>query len=188
MKLYLGTWLIDKSHEETLNKKEVLHEYDIKPIRSLGQHFIINNQIIDKQVEYANISKQDTVLEIGPGLGILTMKLSRYARKVIAIEKDKKLSKYLETIIPSNVELIIDDALDFEFPKFDKIVANLPYKISSPISFKLMDYDFRTATLMYQKEFAERIVATPATKSYSRLTLNLHYKFKSEILVRNQQC
>ena len=168
-----------------MDKQELrglLRKYNIHPIKSLGQHFIIDEQVIDAQVKYANIANKDTILEIGPGLGILTIKLSERARKVITIEKDKKLGKYLKTIIPDNVELIIDDALNLEFPKFDKIVANLPYKISSPISFKLMDYDFQTATLMYQKEFANRIVAVPRSKSYCRLTVNLYYRFKSEIL------
>lgn len=162
--------------------RDVLNKYDIRPSKGLGQHFLIDKSIIKAQIEFAKISKKDTVLEIGPGLGILTLELSNRARKVIAIEKDRKLCKYIETITPDNVELIFGDALNLDLPKFDKIVANLPFKISSPFSFKLMAYDFQVAILMYQKEFAGRIAAQPRTKSYSRLTVNMYYNFKSEIL------
>ncbi len=167
---------------KTQKIRDILDKYKIRPSKGLGQHFLIDENIVKSQIEFANISDHDVVLEIGPGLGILTLELSKHARKVIAIEKDRKLGEYLATAVPSNVELIIDDALSIEFPKFDKIVANLPYRISSPLSFKLRNYDFQSATMMYQKEFAERIVARPRTKSYSRLTVNMYYSFNSEII------
>ena len=162
--------------------REVLTELGIRPTKNLGQNFLTDPSIIQSQVEFANLTNRDTVLEIGAGLGNLTLELSAHARKVITIEKDKKLGGYLKTIVPDNVELIIGDALDLDFPRFDKIVANLPYKISSPLSFKLMDYEFESAILMYQREFADRIVASPGSKKYGRLTVNLYYRFESRLL------
>jgi 16S rRNA (adenine1518-N6/adenine1519-N6)-dimethyltransferase len=162
--------------------REILTELGIRPTKKLGQNFLIEPSIIKSQIEFANLTNRDTVLEIGAGLGNLTLELSAHARKVITIEKDKILGRYLKTIIPDNVELIIGDAMKLDFPKFDKIVANLPYKISSPLSFKLMDYEFESAVLMYQREFADRIVASPRTKKYGRLTVNLYYRFDSKIL------
>ena len=126
----------------------------IKP--RLGQHFLINGFVADREINIANISKNDTVLEIGPGKGILTTRLAEKAKKVIAIEIDKYLVNLLLKKVPENVEIILGDALKIDFhelPKVDKIVSNIPYQISSPLTFKLLNYNFRLAVLMYQKEF-----------------------------------
>jgi 16S rRNA (adenine1518-N6/adenine1519-N6)-dimethyltransferase len=163
--------------------REILTELGIRPTKSMGQNFLIDHNIIRSQIEFANVTKQDTVLEIGAGLGTLTLELASAAKKVITIEKDKKLAEYLMRIIPENVELIEGDALELDWPKFDKLVANLPYKISSPLSFKLANHKFRSATLMYQREFADRVTASPGSKKYGRLTVNLYYYFESKILM-----
>jgi 16S rRNA (adenine1518-N6/adenine1519-N6)-dimethyltransferase len=145
----------------------------------LGQNFLINKKIAEKEVEYASINEQDIVLEIGPGEGVLTNLLASKAKKVIAVEIDKILVDNLKGNLPENVELINKDILKIDlknFPKFNKVVSNLPFKISSPFTFKLLRYDFNLAILIYQKEFADRMVAKPKTENYSRLSVNVYYK------------
>ena len=149
----------------------------------LGQNFLIDKNVAQREVENANITQDDVVLEIGPGRGILTNLLAEKAKKVIAIEIDKKLVDTLD--LPENVELINEDALKVDFkklPRFNKIVSNLPFQISSPITFKILEYDFDLALLIYQKEFADRMVAKPGSKNYSRLSVNVYYKAECEKL------
>jgi len=151
----------------------------------LGQNFLIDKKVAEREVNYANITHNDTVLEIGPGQGILTKLLAEKAKKVVAIELDKNLINNLKHSIPNNVELIHGDALKVDFetlPKFNKIVSNLPFQISSPITFKFLDYTFSLAVLIYQKEFADRMIATPNSKDYSRLSVGVYYKAKCELL------
>jgi len=150
----------------------------------LGQNFLIDKNIALREVEYADIKPSDYVLEIGPGKGVLTNILAEKAKKIYAIELDKKLVNYLEKIIPENVEIINEDAVKFDFHriKFSKIVSNLPFQISSPITFKLLNYDFQEAVLIYQKDFARRMIALPGEKDYSNLTVHLYYKAYCEIL------
>ncbi|UCB57950.1 MAG: ribosomal RNA small subunit methyltransferase A [Thermoplasmatales archaeon] len=151
----------------------------------LGQIFLTDKKTAEREVKYANIKQDDVVLEIGPGNGILTKLLSKKAKKVIAIELDNNLVNELKKTLSSNVELIHGNALEIDFNKFkgfNKVVANLPFQISSPITFKLLDYDFDLAVLIYQKEFAERMIAKPGNKNYSRLSVNIYYKSICEIL------
>lgn len=148
-------------------------------MKKLGQHFLKDPKIAEKMVEYADVSKKDIVLEIGPGKGIITQVLSERANKVIGIEKDRELAKKLNF---PNLELIIGDALKTEFPKFNKIVSNLPFQISAPITFKFFEYEWDVAVLIYQKEFSERFLAKPGDKNYSRLTLAVNYYVNPEIL------
>ncbi len=150
--------------------------------KGLGQHLLVDIGIAKRMVSHAGIDIDEVVLEIGPGLGALTFLLSEKAKNVIAIEKDSKLCKILEGKIPSNVILINDDALKIDYPRFDAVVSNIPYQISSPLTFKLLEHDFRVAVLTYQKEFADRMTAGPGTKSYSRLTVNVYYRANCEIL------
>jgi len=161
--------------------KKILLRYGIRTSRAMGQHFLIDEKIANRQIQYASLGKEDTVLEIGPGLGVLTSLLLKKAGKVIAIEKDTRLCHFLRDNL-RGLELINADALKIDLPRFDKIVSNLPYQISSPITFKLLDSDFQTGILMYQKEFAERLVAEKGMEGYSRLSVKVYYKAKSEIL------
>ena len=111
------------------------------------------------------------LLEVGPGKGILTNLLAKKVKRVIAVEIDEKLIKSLKEILPSNVILIKNDVIKLNFenlPKFNKVVSNLPYQISSPFTFKVLDYNFDLAILIYQKEFADRIIAKPGNKKYSK--------------------
>ncbi len=148
-------------------------------MRKLGQHFLKDPKIAEKMVKYADVSKKDIVLEIGPGKGIITQILSEKAKKVIAIEKDRELAKNLNY---PNLDLIIGDALKVKFPKFNKIVSNLPFQISAPITFKFFEYKWDLAVLIYQKEFSERFLAKPGDKNYSRLSLAVNYYVNPEIL------
>jgi len=155
---------------------------DLKFNNKLGQHILLDEDIIARQIGYADIEKGDTVLEIGPGTGALTFPLAEAAEKVVAIEQDKQFYDYLRERIPDNVELILGDALKIELPKFDLCVSNLPYNISSPITFKLLEHDIRKAVLMYQEEFAQRMVANPGDGAYSRLSVMVYYLSRCSIL------
>jgi 16S rRNA (adenine1518-N6/adenine1519-N6)-dimethyltransferase len=162
--------------------KDILFRLGASPTKVMGQNFLIDDRVAERQVEFAEIEADDIVLEIGPGLGVLTHRLAERAKKVVAIEMDRKLAEYLRSTLPENVELIEADALETDLPSFDKMVSNLPYSISSPIIFKLLDHKFEKAVVMLQKEFADRMVAAPDTDDYSRLTVNVYYRSECRIL------
>jgi 16S rRNA (adenine1518-N6/adenine1519-N6)-dimethyltransferase len=150
-----------------------------------GQHFLIDLSVARREVEYAKLTNDDVVLEIGPGQGVITRLLAQKAKQVIAIEIDQRLVNKLKTTLPENVTLISGDALSVDFqtlPRFTKIVSNLPFEISSPITFKFLESYFSRAILIYQKDFAERLVAIPGKKEYSRLTVGISYKAQCRIL------
>ena len=150
-----------------------------------GQHLLKDLNIARREVEYADLSNKDIVLEIGPGNGVLTRLLAKKAKKVIAVEIDERFIKLLKDRLPKNVTLIHADILNLDFknlPWFNKIVSNLPFNISSEITFKVLEQKFDLAILMYQKEFAERMIAKPGSKKYSRLSVAVYYKSKCEIL------
>jgi len=163
----------------------LIYKYNLRPNRDLGQNFLIVPDIIERNVERAELSERDVVLEIGPGLGVLTKELAERAGKVYAIEKDRRIIEILrkEYAWP-NVELIEGDAVKVEWPEFNKMVSNLPYQISSPVTFKLLRHDFERAVLIYQLEFAERMVAKPGDKNYSRLSLMVQAKANVELVER----
>lgn len=153
--------------------------------RKTGQNFLIDRNVAEREVKYADITKDDVVLEVGPGTGILTKLLAARAKKVIAIEIDGELVDKLKQFLPDNVELIHGDALKIDFetlPRFNKIVSNLPFQISSHITFKFLGCDFSLAVLIYQKEFADRMVAKSGSKDYSRLSVGIYYKTNCDII------
>lgn len=166
--------------------KNILNQHGIKLNKNLGQNYLIDKNKRDQIINFGNIDENDIILEIGTGIGTLTIEIAKKAKRVIAIEQDKNicdiLAKRLKDEKIDNVELINDDALKVDFPKFNKIISNLPYQISSPITFKFLDYDFDLAILMYQKEFAERMNGEVGTKNYSRLSAMLHFKCDVEKL------
>ena len=122
---------------ESLSKttKNILNRYGITLNKNLGQNYLIDRNKRDQIINFANLTKEDVVLEIGTGIGTLTIELAKKAGKVIAIEQDTKIANILSERLKEekidNVELINDDALNVDFPKFNKIVSNLPYQISS---------------------------------------------------------
>ena len=144
------------------------------------QHFLVDEHVLSRIIEYGRLNSSDTVLEIGAGYGNLTEKLAVKAGKVIAIEADAQLAASLNRW--KNVEVMIGDALKTEFPPFNKVISNLPYSISSPVTFKLLRCRFDLGILMYQHEFAKRMVALPNSKDYSRLSIAVQYYADIEIL------
>ena len=174
---------LEKSLEKNVKDfKAIMSQLGLKPNRKLGQVFLIDEKVINDQIEFAQLTKKDTVLEIGPGLGLLTTILAQHARKVIAVEFDKKLCSYLADILPDNVIVICADALSIDFPKFNKIVSNVPYQISSPLIFKLIDHRFDLGIFLFQEEFANRLNAVQNTKNYSRLTVMSSYYYDIDLL------
>jgi 16S rRNA (adenine1518-N6/adenine1519-N6)-dimethyltransferase len=144
------------------------------------QHFLIDKQVLERIIEYGQLYRSDTVLEIGAGYGNLTAKLAKKAGKVIAIEVDPELAPSIKKV--ENVEVIIGDALIEKFPHFNKVISNLPYSISSPVTFKLLQHGFELGILMYQHEFAKRLVASPGNKDYGRLSIAVQYLAQVDIL------
>jgi len=160
-----------------------LQDLGVRASKGLGQHFLLDERIADRHVELGRIRAADTVLEIGPGLGILTERLLGKAAKVLAVEKDRRLARALRDL-DGNLEVIEGDAVRVPLPAFDKVVSNLPYQISSPITFRLLDLSFDRAALMYQREFAERLVAKRGTEDYSRLAVKAYVRCRAEIVQR----
>lgn len=152
-------------------------------MKKLGQHFLVDRRVLARIGDYASLAEEDRVLEIGPGTGNLTKVLSARAGTVFAIEVDPALASSLEGRF-QNVVVIIGDALKVPLPDYNKIISNLPYQISSKITFRLLERPFDLAVLMYQKEFAERMVASLGTKDYGRLTLNVSLRAEVEIVER----
>lgn len=152
--------------------KELLDELGVRPEKAKGQNFLMDLDVLNKQLRLARLTPGDIVLEVGAGLGVLTWELSIRARQVVSYESDPRLAEYLRRDLPENVDLREEDALKAEWPPFDKMVANVPYSISSPLLFKLLDSDYAVAVLLLQKEFADRLTAEPRTKAYGRLTVS----------------
>jgi 16S rRNA (adenine1518-N6/adenine1519-N6)-dimethyltransferase len=152
----------------------------------LDQHFLTDTVYLDRIVIAAELKPEDVVLEIGAGIGNLTERLAKKAKKVIAIEVDPVLVNVLHDRFDKigNIEIIAGDALKVDFPEFDKVVSNLPYSISSEITFKLLHYKFKLGILMYQFEFAARMVSPPNRKDYSRLTVDTFYFADASILMK----
>ena len=161
-----------------------LRMYGIRPSKRSGQHHVVDPIVLEKMVDHAHISHEDVILEIGAGIGNLTRLIAQRAGKVISIERDRRFIRILHGQLRglSNVQIVHGDALHIELPKFNKVVANLPYGISSDITFRLLEQKFEFAVLMYQQEFAERMVAKPGSDDYSRLTVNTYYRARVELL------
>lgn len=151
-----------------------------RPRKSLGQHFLTDPNIIRKIIALADIRSDETVLEIGPGRGAITGPLCRLAKSVIAVEVDRQLGEYLSQTLTDcrNLELRIGDALEFSFetvPPGTVVVANLPYNLSTPILFRLLEARrrFTRMILMLQTEVARRLVAKPGGKTYGSLSVGV---------------
>jgi 16S rRNA (adenine1518-N6/adenine1519-N6)-dimethyltransferase len=167
---------------------KILNKYGIKLDKRKGQNYLIDREVLSQIVTFAELSEGDTVLEIGAGIGTLTIPMAKNAGKVIAIEQDRRIAailiKRLKELNISNVKVIIGDATKIDFPKFNKVVSNLPYKISSPITFKILENPFEMAVLMYQMEFAERMIANPGDSNYSRLSVMMHFYARVQMLFK----
>ena len=172
--------------------REICRLFEIKPARSKGQNFLINEKIYSDLVKAAELKPTDEVLEVGPGLGFLTARLAGQVKRVVAVELDDKLAAYLQMAIDAqgtgNVEIVNQDILRFNPDQyFDpirsyKIVANLPYNISSVFlrNFLSLPNKPRSLVLMLQKEVAERIVARPPAMNL--LAVSVQYYAQAEII------
>lgn len=163
--------------------RSALESVGKRPNKRLGQHFLLDDRVIERQVELAHLEKGETVLEIGPGIGNLTDEILRYGVRVVAVEQDPAFCSFMRRRFGERVELIQGDAVKAFLPEFDKVVSNLPYQISSPITFKLLDEGFECAVLMLQKEFAERMVARSGTPEYGRLSVGVYYRAECEVVM-----
>jgi dimethyladenosine transferase len=179
--------------EET---KYLIKKYKIKANKSLGQNFLIDDTVIEDIVGGASIGKDDLVIEIGPGLGSMTALLVEKAKKVICVELDKKMIKILNDrfIADDNIELINEDVLKLDLNKLIKqekeqneikdvkIVANLPYYITTPIIMKLLEenLDIASITVMIQKEVADRLIEIPSGKNTGAITYTVYYYCECE--------
>lgn len=169
-----------------INTYETLKKYDIRLTKSLGQNFLTDFNIITKIVAAGEVSASDLVVEIGPGIGAMTVELAKSAGKVIAIEIDKYLIPALSEIVNdySNVTIVNEDIMKADlnglvkdWPGPLKVISNLPYYITTPIIMMLLEGDITWDSLVFmvQKEVALRMAASPSTKSYSALTIGIRY-------------
>lgn len=179
---------MDNLYNET---KQIMKRFGITANKKLGQNFLIDRNVVESIVDSANISKNDLVIEIGPGLGTLTSRLLEKAGKVICIELDDRMIKILKDrfFIYNNFEIINEDVLKVDLKNLIKnekensninsvkVVANLPYYITTPIIMKLLEekLDIESITVMIQKEVADRLVAKPGDRLSGAITYTVSY-------------
>ena len=177
--------------------KEILERYGFKFSKSLGQNFLIDGNIVRKIVDEGDITSEDYIIEIGPGMGTLTEELALRAKKVVAIEIDDTLLPILDETLGKydNVEVIHGDVLKIDIEKLIeenlsggpvKVVANLPYYVTTPIIAKLIEdnLNLESIIVMVQKEVAERMEAGPGGKEYGSLSVFVNFYSKPEIVVK----
>lgn len=181
----------------TRNTGEIIGKYQFHFQKKYGQNFLIDSNILDKIIESAQLTKDDCVLEIGPGIGTMTQYLAEQAGEVVAVEIDKNLIPILEDTLSdySNVTILNEDILKVDISKIVeernggkpiKVVANLPYYITTPIIMALFEshVPLLSVTIMVQKEMADRMQVGPGTKDYGALSLAVQYYAKPEIITR----
>jgi len=178
--------------------RDILKKYNISANKKLGQNFLIDDEVIDGIIDASNVNKNDLVIEIGPGLGTLTKRLLENAGKVICIELDTRMIGILNDRFKfyDNFEVINEDVLKVDLNKLinenkneelksAKIVANLPYYITTPIVMKLLEdkLDIESITVMVQKEVADRLVDVPGGKNSGAITYGVNYYTKPEKVI-----
>ena len=165
--------------------KDILTSYGFSPSKSLGQNFLINKGVIDKMIQSADIKPDDTIIEIGPGLGVITEELAKKAKTVIAVEKDRKMAEILTKRFASsnNITIIQEDILKLshQIPTEYKVVANLPYNIAAAIIRQFLENppgskQPELMVLMVQKEVGQRICATPPDMSILAVSVQIYSK------------
>ena len=176
--------------------KFIMKKYNITANKSLGQNFLVSEEAVDSIVNSANITKEDLIIEIGPGLGTLTQRLLEKAGKVICIELDTRMVNIITErfSLYNNIEIINQDVLKVNLQeiikikkennnlKKSKVVANLPYYITTPIIMKLLEerLDIESITIMIQKEVAQRLLANPGDNLSGAITYGIHYYSQPE--------
>ena len=182
------------SHRAT---KEVVNKHNFKFSKSLGQNFLIDDNVIDRILEGARLSETDRIIEVGPGIGTLTREMGKVAENVVAIEIDKTLIPILKETLADldNVEVVNEDILKVDVQglineKLNggpvKLVANLPYYITTPIVMKFLEEDIPVTDIvvMVQEEVADRMNAKPSTKDYGALSVAVQYYCDTEIVAK----
>lgn len=174
--------------------KSLLTQYDLRPSKGLGQNFLINEHFLQQIVAAAGISEKELVVEIGPGLGALTRELGQVAERVIAVEKDKRLQPLLAAVLQDmpQVQLILEDALQINYEQLvggclsAKVVANLPYYITTPLITRLLEQKIAWAGLVFlvQAEVAERLLVPPGSKEYGLLSVMVQCEYEVTIITR----
>ncbi|ORX38829.1 putative rRNA (adenine-N6,N6-)-dimethyltransferase [Kockovaella imperatae] len=156
-----------------------------------GQHILTNPAVAQGIVDKANLKPTDVVLEVGPGTGNLTVRILQASRKVVAVEMDPRMAAEVQKRVlgkpeQKKLEIILGDFVKADLPYFDVCISNTPYQISSPLVFKLLSHRpvIRTAVLMFQREFALRLVATPGSKMWCRLAANVQLYAKVEHIMK----
>ncbi|PPK48822.1 16S rRNA (adenine(1518)-N(6)/adenine(1519)-N(6))-dimethyltransferase RsmA [Clostridium algidicarnis] len=172
--------------------KEIVDRYKFKFTKTLGQNFLVDDKVIEDLVNGAEITSQDFVIEIGPGVGTVTREILKKAKRVTAIEIDRDLIPILVEELREfdNFQLVHKDALKIDYNEIIgeetkvKLVANLPYYLTTPIIARLLNgkYDFQSLTVMIQKEVADRIHAKPSTKEYGALSLLVQYYCDTSVI------
>lgn len=176
--------------------KEILEKHNARPSKRLGQNFLVNEKVLEKIIESAELKKDDVVLEVGPGIGTLTQELAKRVKKVIAVEKDKKMIETLKETLENcnNVEVITEDALKL-IPKSYKleaisykVVANIPYYLTSPLIRKFLEIKTppEMMVLMVQKEVAQRICSKPPNMSLLAVSVQFYAEPKIISFVKKE--
>lgn len=175
----------------------VLRQYGLAPRKGLGQNFLVDRNVLRQIVEAARLSKDDTVMEIGPGLGVLTWALADAARTVIAVELDDGLVRWLNDLLRArdNVHVVHGDALEVDFHRVladhrpgpsgaYKVIANLPYYITTPLLMRLLEekLPLDSIVVMVQREVAQRMTAAPGTKQYGALSVAVQLRSAPELV------
>ncbi len=177
------------------NTRDIIRKYNFAVRKKFGQNFLVDSGVLEKIVEASGVTKDDCVLEIGPGIGTMTQRLAECAGRVVAVEIDKKLIPILDETLAGydNVTVINKDILkvdinalagEYNGGKPMKVVANLPYYITTPIIMRILEDDLpiENITVMIQKEVADRMQVGPGTKDYGALSLSVQYYADPEII------
>lgn len=179
--------------------KQIIKQYDFAFKKNFGQNFLVDERVLDKIVDSADITSDDVVLEVGPGIGTLTQALARRAKKVVAVEIDKTLIPILQELLSDfdNIEIINNDILKVDITDIVrenggrpiKVVANLPYYITTPIIMNILEKQLpvESITVMIQKEVAYRMQAQPKSKDYGSLSLVVQYYCKPYLVANVPQ-
>ncbi|MCL2235800.1 MAG: 16S rRNA (adenine(1518)-N(6)/adenine(1519)-N(6))-dimethyltransferase RsmA [Defluviitaleaceae bacterium] len=169
--------------------RQLLADHGLFAKKHFGQNFLTDSHVLSKIVDGADLSPDDTVIEVGPGLGVLTKELAARAARVIAVEIDKDMAEILTDTMPENVTVIREDILKLDINTIGaasgvKVVANLPYYITSAVIFGLLEsgLSIKTMVVMVQKEVADRFLARPSTKAYGLPSLSLGYWGKASLV------
>ncbi|MDV0446006.1 Ribosomal RNA small subunit methyltransferase A [Methanimicrococcus sp. At1] len=167
--------------------RQILKEYHVKGGK-MDQHFLVDAAALDEIVESAQLEPSDIVLEIGGGIGNLSERIAPRVSKLIIIELDPQMIHVLKSRLSvyENIVIIPGNVMDIDFSElnFNKIVANLPYSISSDVTLKFLQHDFDLAVLMYQYEFAQRLTAAPGGKEYGRLSVHVQHKTEASFVLK----